>query len=96
MKTPGPDLTYSSGKAVLELDDVPGGEPISPYASLIHDALVGDRSLFTTAEGLRAAFTAFAPLQGPERPDPVAYEPGSWGPREARRLALPHRWMLGE
>jgi len=96
VKTPGPDLTYSSGKAVLELDEVPGGEPISPYASLIHDALIGDRSLFTTAEGLRAAFTAFAPLQGAGRPDPVPYEPGSWGPPEARRLALPHRWMLGE
>ncbi|PFG40757.1 glucose-6-phosphate 1-dehydrogenase [Georgenia soli] len=96
VKTPGPDLSYSSGKAVLELDDVPGGEPISPYASLIHDALIGDRSLFTTAEGLRAAFTAFAPLQGPERPDPLPYEPGSWGPEEARRLAQPHRWMLGE
>jgi glucose-6-phosphate 1-dehydrogenase len=96
VKTPGPDLSYSSGKAVLELDDVPGGEPISPYASLIHDALIGDRSLFTTAEGLRAAFTAFAPLQGPARPDPVPYVPGSWGPDEARRLAAPHRWMLGE
>jgi glucose-6-phosphate 1-dehydrogenase len=96
VKTPGPDLTYSSGKAVLELDDVPGGDPISPYASLIHDALLGDRSLYTTAEGLRAAFTAFAPLQGPERPEPVPYAPGSWGPAEARRLAQPHRWMLGE
>ncbi|MPV38500.1 glucose-6-phosphate dehydrogenase [Georgenia subflava] len=95
VKTPGPDLTYSSGKAVLELDDVPGGEPISPYASLIHDALIGDRSLFTTAEGLRAAFTAFAPLQGPDRPTPLPYAPGSWGPKEADRLAVPHRWMLG-
>ena len=96
VKTPGPDLSYSSGKAVLELDDVPGSDPISPYASLIHDALIGDRSLYTTAEGLRAAFAAFAPLQTPERPDPVPYEPGSWGPEEARRLAAPHRWMLGE
>ncbi|GAA1641703.1 glucose-6-phosphate dehydrogenase [Georgenia ruanii] len=96
VKTPGPDLTYSSGRARLNLDDVVGGEGLSPYASLINDALVGDRSLFTTAEGLRAAFTAFAPLQGPDRPAPLPYPPGSWGPEEARRLAAPHRWMLGE
>ncbi|UNX53927.1 glucose-6-phosphate dehydrogenase [Georgenia sp. TF02-10] len=96
VKTPGPDLTYSAGTAVLELDDVPGGEPISAYASLLHDALVGDRSLYTTAAGLRSAFTAFAPLQGPARPDPLPYPPGSWGPAGARRLAAPYRWMLGE
>ncbi|RPF25729.1 glucose-6-phosphate dehydrogenase [Georgenia muralis] len=96
VKTPGPDLTFSPGKAVLELDDVPGGEPISPYASLIHDALIGDRSLFTTAEGLRAAFAAFAPLQGEARPQPEPYAPGTWGPAAAHRLAAPHRWMLGE
>ncbi|MFD1716893.1 glucose-6-phosphate dehydrogenase [Georgenia deserti] len=96
VKTPGPELTYSSGTAVLELDDVPGGEPLSPYASLIHDVLTGDRSLFTTADGLRAAFTAFAPLQGKDRPVPAVYAPGSWGPAEARELPAPHRWMLGE
>ncbi|MHB1064758.1 MAG: glucose-6-phosphate dehydrogenase [Georgenia sp.] len=96
VKTPGPDLTYSSGRARLDLDDVPGGEPLSPYASLIHDAFIGDRSLFTTEVGLRAAFTAFAPLQGPDRPAPLPYVPGSWGPEEARRLVAPHRWMLGQ
>ncbi|WP_448072899.1 glucose-6-phosphate dehydrogenase [Georgenia yuyongxinii] len=96
VKTPGPDLTYSSGRARLDLDSVPGGEGLSPYASLINDALLGDRSLFTTEKGLRAAFTAFAPLQGPERPAPLPYAPGSWGPEEAHRLAKPHRWMLGE
>ena len=51
VKTPGPDLTYSSGRARLNLDDVPGGEGLSPYASLINDALVGDRSLFTDGGG---------------------------------------------
>ncbi|MFH5824003.1 glucose-6-phosphate dehydrogenase [Georgenia sp. AZ-5] len=96
VKTPGPDLAYSSGRAVLDLDDVPGGEALSPYASLISDAIIGDRSLFTTAEGLRAAFTAYLPLQGPDRPAPLPYAPGSWGPEEARRLAAPYRWCLGQ
>ena len=78
------------------LGKVGGGGALSPYASLIHDVFTGDRSLFTTAEGLRAAFAAFAPLQGPDRPAPEPYEPGSWGPVGARRLAEPYHWVLGE
>ncbi|MGC5617483.1 glucose-6-phosphate dehydrogenase [Georgenia sp. Z1491] len=96
VKKPGPEFTFSSGRARLDLNDVPLSEALSPYASLIHDVLTGDRSLFTTADGLRAAFEAFAPLQGDERPDPQPYAPGSWGPAAAAELAFPHRWMLGQ
>lgn len=94
VKAPGPDARLSWGRAFLDLDDVPGGEPLSPYASLIDDVVVGDRSLFTTEDGLRAAFEAFAPLQGPQRPRPLPYEPGSWGPAEAQRLVSPFGWAL--
>ena len=96
VKAPGPSGRLASGRAVLNLGRVGGGQPLSAYASLIHDVLTDDRSLFTTADGLRAAFRAFAPLQGPERPDPEPYAPGSWGPAEARRLAEPYFWMLGD
>ena len=51
---------------------------MAPYTSLIYDVLRGDRSLFTSAVGLEAAFTAFAPLLGPERPDVVPHPEGSW------------------
>ncbi|MGO1739763.1 MAG: hypothetical protein ACTHYM_12280 [Actinomycetaceae bacterium] len=96
VKTPGPELTFSSGRAQLDLNDVPRSEALSPYASLIHDVLTGDRSLFTTAEGLRAAFDAFEPLQTEDRPKPLPYAPGTWGPSAAADLALPYRWMLGQ
>ncbi|WP_324653630.1 glucose-6-phosphate dehydrogenase [Georgenia sp. H159] len=97
LKTPGPvDFGLSQAEARLELGDVPGGEPMSPYASLLLDALTGDRSMFTTEQGLRAAFRAFAPLQGERRPDPLPYEPDAWGPAEARSVAAPHRWFLGQ
>ncbi|WP_448072943.1 glucose-6-phosphate dehydrogenase [Georgenia yuyongxinii] len=92
--TPGPDPDLALGRAGLALGDVPGGEPISAYASLIHDVLAGDHTLFTTSHCLRSAFTAFAPLQGPDRPLPLPYPPGSWGPPEACRLTAPHPWML--
>ncbi|WP_245700929.1 glucose-6-phosphate dehydrogenase [Sanguibacter gelidistatuariae] len=96
VKRPGPDLTLGTGTARLALDDVAPGEPLSPYASLVHDVIIGDRSLFTTPAGLRDAWRAFAPLLGPDRPQPLPYRPGSWGPAEARALAAPGGWVLGD
>lgn len=94
VKQPGPDLRLATGTATLALDDVQPGDPLPPYASLLHDVLVGDRTLFTTPSGLRAAFAAFAPLLGPDRPEPEPYEPGSWGPARADDLAGPDGWVL--
>src|SRR5690606_14544487 len=46
VKEPGPDLALATGTARLDLDDVPGGEPLPAYASLLDDVLHGDRTLF--------------------------------------------------
>ena len=94
VKRPGPDLALGTGSAVLSLDDVSPGEPLSPYASLLHDLIIGDRSLFTTSAGLESAWKAFAPLQGPDRPAPLPYAQGTWGPKEADALAEPFGWRL--
>ncbi|WP_225755680.1 glucose-6-phosphate dehydrogenase [Actinotalea sp. Marseille-Q4924] len=96
IKKPGPDLDIVAGTARLDLGDVEGGEPLAAYASLLQDVLVGDRSLFTTPEGLEHAWRAFEPLLGGDRPDPVPYAPGSWGPAESARLAEPHGWFAGD
>jgi glucose-6-phosphate 1-dehydrogenase len=94
-KEPGPDLSLATATATLQLADVPGGTPLPPYVSLLHDVLVGDRSLFTSSEGLANAWRAFAPLQ--QRPPRVhRYEPGSWGPAEADAVAEPCGWLLGD
>jgi glucose-6-phosphate 1-dehydrogenase len=94
-KEPGPGLVLTRAQTKLDLKQVSGGTPLPPYVSLIHDVLTGDRSLFTTGEGLAHAWAAFAPLQ--EHPPQIhPYEPGSWGPPEADRLAGPEGWLLGE
>lgn len=95
VKKPGADLTLATGTARLDLDDVEPGEPIPAYASLLDDVLHGDRTLFTTPYGLEAAWTAFEPLLGPDRPAPLPYAPGSWGPQAAADLAGPGGWVLG-
>jgi glucose-6-phosphate 1-dehydrogenase len=96
IKRPGPVLDLVPGTARLDLADVEDAEPLGPYASLLNDILRGDRTLFTTPEGLEHAWRAFQPLLGDGRPDPLPYSPGSWGPDEALRLAEPHGWVLGD
>jgi glucose-6-phosphate 1-dehydrogenase len=94
VKKPGPEFLPDDVDHVLRLDQVAEGS-MDPYTSLIYDVLRGDRSLFTSAAGLQAAFTAFAPLQGPDRPAVVPYAQDSWGPSEADRLTGRFGWLLG-
>ena len=94
VKKPGPDFLPDDVDHVLRLDSVAEGS-MAPYTSLIYDVFRGDRSLFTSSAGLKAAFTAFAPLQGPHRPPIVPYAEGSWGPADADRLPGRFGWLLG-
>ena len=96
VKRPGAELELGTGTADLALADVEPGQSLPPYAGLLEDVLVGDRTLFTTPTGLRAAWIAFAPLLGDDRPAPEPYAVGSWGPASAARLAEPHGWALGD
>ncbi|MBM7807267.1 glucose-6-phosphate 1-dehydrogenase [Geodermatophilus bullaregiensis] len=93
-KRPGPDLELAVAGTSLDLASVPGGEPLPAYASLIHDVLVGDRSLFTTSAGLAQAWRAVQPVLD-DPPELRPYAPGSWGPAQAAALADPCGWALG-
>jgi glucose-6-phosphate 1-dehydrogenase len=94
VKVPGPALTLSTAHTALPLRTVLGGHPLPPYARLIHDVLLGDRSLFTRPDGLEHVWQVAGPLLA-DRPEPVIYPKGSWGPAEADRLADPIGWLLG-
>jgi glucose-6-phosphate 1-dehydrogenase len=91
-KRPGPDIALTTGSAPLPLshDD---GLDLPAYATLIRDVLDGDRSLFTSSEGLAAAWRALAPLLD-HRPEVVPYSQESWGPEAATALAGPQGWYL--
>jgi glucose-6-phosphate 1-dehydrogenase len=94
-KRPGPELDLEAADVALHLDALPDGDPLPPYVRLIHDVLVGDRSLFTRPDGLAAVWAAAGPLLD-NRPDPMPYAPGSWGPAAAADLAAPDGWLLGQ
>ncbi len=94
-KKPGPGRDLASAAARLPLRDVDGAQPLPAYSSLIHDVLVGDRSLFTRPDGLRHVWeVAEGLLEG--KPQPIAYPKGSWGPKQAVALAGERGWILGQ
>ena len=94
-KKPGPALELDTAHASIPLSSLDRANPLPPYVRLIHDVLIGDRSLFTRPDGLAAAWRVADPLL--TSPPPIApYPPGSWGPARARQLIEPGRWLLGQ
>ena len=79
VKKPGPALDLDVASRAIPLASLHGADPPPPYVRLIHDILLGDRSLFTRPDGLAAVWQVAEPLL--TSPPPVrGYQPGSWGP----------------
>jgi glucose-6-phosphate 1-dehydrogenase len=70
-----------------------GDAVLEAYERLIHDAIRGDHTLFTTAEGVERLWDLSRPLLA--GPAPVrSYAPGSWGPNAIHQLIAPSAWRL--
>jgi glucose-6-phosphate 1-dehydrogenase len=95
VKKPGPGLDLSVDNASIVLGEVAGSDALAPYVRLIHDVLIGDRSLFTRPDGLASAWNVLNPVLE-HRPAVQPYPQGSWGPAAAAELAAPDRWLLGQ
>jgi len=94
-KKPGPTMEMATGSAILPLGTAFGTSPLPAYSRLIHDVLLGDRSLFTRPDGLRHVWEVASALLE-DKPEPVIYPRGSWGPKEAQALAGGSGWILGQ
>jgi glucose-6-phosphate 1-dehydrogenase len=95
VKEPGPGLSLVISDSSIVLGDVDGADALPPYVRLIHDVLIGDRSLFTRPDGLASAWNVLQPILD-HRPAVQPYPQGSWGPPAAAELAAPDRWLLGQ
>ena len=93
-KRPGPGMRLDKLSLQFAMHDTGlVGEVLEAYERLILDAMRGDRTLFTTAEGIERLWEVSAPLL--EAPPPVRfYAPGSWGPNAIHQLIAPHAWRL--
>ena len=95
IKEPGPEMTLGVGTTTLPLGSASNGPPLPAYSLLLHDVLIGDRSLFTRPDGLEHVWMVADGILR-NKPEPIPYARGSWGPPQAAELARPHTWVLGE
>ncbi|MGE0114153.1 MAG: glucose-6-phosphate dehydrogenase [Steroidobacteraceae bacterium] len=93
-KRPGPGMRLDKLSLQFAMHDTGLiGDVLEAYERLILDAMRGDHTLFTTAEGIERLWEAATPLL--EAPPPVRlYAPGSWGPNAIHQLIAPHAWRL--
>jgi glucose-6-phosphate 1-dehydrogenase len=94
-KRPGPGLDLDVANASIPLGSLKDADPLPPYVRLIHDVLIGDRSLFTRPDGLASVWKVAEPLLS-QPPKVIPYAQGSWGPAEAAQLIAPGHWLLGQ
>ncbi len=91
-----PGATTRLGEATMTFryaDSFGTRHALAGYERLILDAMLGDQSLFTRADGIERLWQVSAPLL--DDPPPVQpYTPGSWGPDASHRLVSPHHWYL--
>jgi glucose-6-phosphate 1-dehydrogenase len=93
-KEPGPAIRLGQAEMVFRYaDSFTRAHELEGYERLILDAMLGDQSLFTRADGIERLWEVSAPLL--DDPPPVQpYAPGSWGPDAVPKLIAPHRWYL--
>ena len=96
-KEPGPEMTLAPSEMVFRYQDsFASVNALEGYEHLILLAMLGDQSLFTSADGIERLWEISEPLlKNPPAVQP--YPPGSWGPEGAiDRLISPYRWYLPE
>jgi glucose-6-phosphate 1-dehydrogenase len=93
-KRPGPGMKLDKHSLQFAMNDTGQiGDVLEAYERLILDAMRGDHTLFTTAEGIERLWEVSVPLL--DAPPPVKlYAPGSWGPNAIHQLVAPHAWRL--
>ena len=93
-KRPGPGMKLDKLSLQFALHETGlEGDVLEAYERLIHDAMTGDHTLFTTAEGIERLWELSAPLLN--APPPVrSYQAGSWGPNAIHQLIAPNAWRL--
>ncbi|CAN5636753.1 glucose-6-phosphate dehydrogenase [soil metagenome] len=93
-KRPGPGMKLEKLSMQFATHETGSSKSVlEAYERLIHDAMRGDHTLFTTAEGIEQLWDISHQLISD--PPPVrGYAPGSWGPNAIHQLVAPHAWRL--
>jgi glucose-6-phosphate 1-dehydrogenase len=93
-KRPGPGMKLDKLSLQFALHETDQEEDVlEAYERLIHDAMCGDHTLFTSAEGIERLWEVSAPLID-NPPQVLPYWAGSWGPATTDALIEPRKWRL--
>jgi glucose-6-phosphate 1-dehydrogenase len=88
-KVPGGALQIKPVRLDFEYKTTFNVEPPEAYERLIHDAMVGDQTLFIRGDEAEAAWAVIDPIETGWRDSgkkPEQYAPGTWGPKRAAQL----------
>ncbi|HEX2050322.1 MAG TPA: glucose-6-phosphate dehydrogenase [Actinomycetota bacterium] len=92
-KLPGPTIELWPARMEFRYEGSFGSHLIEAYERLIHDAIIGDPSLFTRADGIARTWEIVADVL--RDPPPLhRYPQGAWGPQAAHELIAPQQWRL--
>jgi glucose-6-phosphate 1-dehydrogenase len=93
-KRPGPGMKLEKLSMQFAMHESSNSKLVlEAYERLIHDALKGDHTLFTSAEGIETLWEKSTTLL--EDPPPVrSYREGTWGPNQIHQLVAPNTWRL--
>ena len=93
-KKPGPGMILDKQSLQFSLTETgEAGSTLEAYERLIRDAMMGDHTLFTSAQGIERLWEISQPMLDANLPV-QPYEQGSWGPEAMHDLIAPHRWRL--
>ncbi len=96
VKTPGRPFKFTDRALSFDYEKAFGGELPEAYETLLRDVMIGDQTLFVTADFTETAWRLYDPLLAAPR-SLYFYTAGSWGPKEADALVKrdPDGWQLG-
>ncbi len=93
-KRPGPGMKLDKVSMQFAMHETTwAGSVLEAYERLIHDAMRGDHTLFTSSDGIERLWEISAPLLD-SPPHVRPYPPGSWGPNAIHQLISPRAWRL--
>ncbi|WP_406833167.1 glucose-6-phosphate dehydrogenase [Pedococcus sp. KACC 23699] len=93
-KRPGPGMRLEKLSMQFSTRETERARDVlEAYERLILDAMRGDHTLFTTAEGIESLWDRSTPLLE-DPPEVKSYPPGTWGPNAVHQLIAPHAWRL--
>ena len=92
-KVPGPSISVKPVTMSFSYGNSFSAEPAEAYERLIHDAMLGDPTLFVRSDSVMRAWEIVQPVL--DDPPPLYdYRAGTWGPKEADELIAPDEWHL--